>query len=82
MYPDLTPKQRENAFCREHGTAFIHGHRRLACAPASRTTAARRTTTTGTLNGDLLFWNHDPGQRAGDLLHGHPRRTRSPWTAS
>ena len=25
MYPDLTPKQRENTFVREHGTVFIQG---------------------------------------------------------
>ena len=25
MYPDITPKERENAFVREHGTVFIQG---------------------------------------------------------
>ena len=25
LYPDLTPKQRENAFAKKHGTVFIQG---------------------------------------------------------
>ena len=29
-YPDLTPKERENAFAREHRTTFIMRHRRRA----------------------------------------------------
>ena len=30
LYPDLTPKQRENAFAEKHGTVFIQRHRRQA----------------------------------------------------
>lgn len=45
-YPDLTSKEREHAFVREHirrSSSASAAH----CAPASRMTAARRTMTTG-----------------------------------
>ena len=56
-YPDLTPKERENAIVREHKTVFIEqiggklrsGHRHDGRAPDYDDWS---------LNGDLLFW-HD-----------------------
>ena len=33
MYPDLTPKERENAFVKENGTTFLMKHR---CSPEER----------------------------------------------
>ena len=47
-YPDLTPKEREDAFVQgaQH-RAFLMQHRRQAASPASPTTAAPPTTTTG-----------------------------------
>ena len=55
-YPDLTPKQRENAFLKEHHTAFImqigdklrSGQRHDGRAPDYDDWS---------LNGDILFWN-------------------------
>ena len=47
LYPDLTPKERENAFVKEHHTRIPDADRRQAEQPASPTTAERRTTTTG-----------------------------------
>ena len=65
MYPDLTPKERENAVCREHKTVFIQqiggklrsGQRHDGRAPDYDDWA---------LNGDLLFW-HEPLQCALEL---------------
>ena len=65
MYPDLTPKERENTVCREHKTVFIQqiggklrsGQRHDGRAPDYDDWA---------LNGDLLFW-HEPLQCALEL---------------
>ncbi len=46
QWPALTPKERENAFAKAHGTVFIIGIGGR-CVPAGLTTAARRTMTTG-----------------------------------
>lgn len=43
MYPDKTPKERENEILRQHHTVFLMQIEN----PASRTTAARPTMTTG-----------------------------------
>ena len=59
-YPDLTPKQRENVFVKEHGTAFImkigdklkSGEPHDARAPDYDDWA---------LNGDILFWHETLG---------------------
>ena len=56
MYPDLTPKERENAYLREHRTAFImqiggklrSGKPHDGRAPDYDDWA---------LNGDIMFWN-------------------------
>ena len=34
------------------------------------------------LNGDILHVEPHPGAGLRDLLHGHPRQTPRPWTAS
>ncbi|MGF1689329.1 aspartate--ammonia ligase [Photobacterium japonica] len=55
-YPDLTPKERENAICKAHGAVFIqnightlsHGEKHDGRAPDYDD---------WNLNGDLLFWN-------------------------
>ena len=60
MYPDFTPKQRENAYLKEHGTAFIigiggtlkSGIRHDGRAPDYDDWA---------LNGDIMFWNDTLG---------------------
>ena len=59
-YPDLTPKQRENVFVKEHGTAFImkigdklkSGEPHDGRAPDYDDWA---------LNGDILFWHETLG---------------------
>ena len=56
LYPDKTPKEREDAICKEHGTVFImqiggklkSGQRHDGRAPDYDDWA---------LNGDLFFWN-------------------------
>lgn len=55
MYPDLTPKQRENAYLREHKTAFIMG---IGGALKSGKPHDGRAPDYDdwTLNGDILFW--------------------------
>ncbi len=61
MYPDLTPKERENAICKEHNTVFLmqigkvlnSGQKHDGRAPDYDDWE---------LNGDLLFWNHTLGQ--------------------
>jgi aspartate--ammonia ligase len=55
-YPDLTPKKREDAICREHGAVFImqiggtlqSGHKHDGRAPDYDDWR---------LNGDIVFWN-------------------------
>lgn len=56
LYPDLTPKEREDAICREHQTVFImqigdmlkNGEKHDGRAPDYDDWA---------LNGDIIFWN-------------------------
>ena len=60
MYPDKTPKERENAICKEHGCVFIsrigdklsNGEPHDGRAPDYDGWA---------LNGDILFWNSTLG---------------------
>lgn len=60
LYPDLTPKQRENAITKEYGTVFLmcigdklkSGQRHDGRAPDYDD---------WTLNGDILFWNEVMG---------------------
>lgn len=57
LYPDLSPKERENKFVREHHTVFlmqIGGKLKSGIAHDGRAPDYDDWT----LNGDLLFWNH------------------------
>jgi aspartate--ammonia ligase len=64
-YPPLTPKERENAAAKEHGTVFITqiGHPLRSGAPHD---GRAPDYDDWTLNGDLLFW-HDTLGRAMEL---------------
>jgi aspartate--ammonia ligase len=61
MYPDKTPKERENAICKEHGTVFLmqigktlrSGKKHDGRAPDYDD---------WDLNGDILLWNEVLGQ--------------------
>ena len=65
LYPDLTPKQRENAFTKKHGTVFIQGiggKLRSGKPHDGRAPDYDDWTTTSTgsykgLNGDIMLWN-------------------------
>ena len=56
MYPDLTPKQRENAYLKEHKTAFIM---QIGCKLKSGEKHDGRAPDYDDwqLNGDILIWN-------------------------
>ena len=56
MYPDLTPKQRENAYLKEHKTAFIIG---IGGALRSGKPHDGRAPDYDdwSLNGDIMFWD-------------------------
>ena len=57
LYPDLTPKQRENTICREHHTVFlmqIGGNLKRSGKPHD---GRAPDYDDWQLNGDLLFWN-------------------------
>ena len=65
QYPDLTPKERENAFVKEHGTTFLM----MIGAPlkSGKPHDGRAPDYDDwDLNGDLLFWN-DPLQCSYEL---------------
>ena len=65
LYPDLTPKQRENAFAKKHGTVFIQGiGGKLRSGKPHDGRAPDYDD--WDLNGDLLFWN-DPLQCSYEL---------------
>ena len=55
MYPDLTPKERENAFTREHKTVFIIGIGEKLKSGRSHDGRAPDYDD-WQLNGDILFW--------------------------
>ena len=57
QYPDLTPKERENAFVKEHGTTFLM---KIGAPLKSGKPHDGRAPDYDDwdLNGDLLFWNH------------------------
>ena len=65
MYPEYTPKQRENAYLREHRTAFIIG---IGAPLRSGKPHDGRAPDYDdwALNGDLLFW-YDPLQCAMEI---------------
>ena len=57
LYPDLTPKERENAFVKEHHTVFLMqiGGKLKSGKPHD---GRAPDYDDWDLNGDLLFWNH------------------------
>lgn len=58
LYPDLTPKQRENTFAKKHGTVFIQGiGGKLRSGKPHDGRAPDYDD--WSMNGDLLFW-HEP----------------------
>ena len=62
LYPDLTPKERENAFVKQHPTTFIMqiGGKLKSGSPHD---GRAPDYDDWTLNGDLLFW-HEPLEQA------------------
>lgn len=68
-FPDLTPKQREDAICREHHTVFlmqIGGN-----WPSGQPHDGRAPDYDDwQLNGDILLWNPVLERASKDLLHG------------
>ena len=56
LYPDLTPKQREDAFVKEHGTSFLEkiGGKLKSGKPHD---GRAPDYDDWELNGDILFWN-------------------------
>jgi len=60
LYPDLTPKERENAFVREHGTTFLSqiGRKLNSGKPHD---GRAPDYDDWDLNGDILFWNDTLG---------------------
>ena len=57
MYPDLTPKQRENVYLKEHGTAFIIGIGGALKASGKPHDGRAPDYDDWALNGDILFYN-------------------------
>ena len=62
LYPALTPKERENAFVKEHGTTFLMQIGR-ALRSGKPHDGRAPDYDDWTLNGDLLFW-HEPLEQA------------------
>jgi aspartate--ammonia ligase len=60
LYPDLTPKERENAFVKEHGTTFLMqiGRKLRSGKPHD---GRAPDYDDWDLNGDILFWNNTLG---------------------
>ena len=65
LYPALTPKEREDAFVREHGTTFLMQIGR-ALRSGKPHDGRAPDYDDWDLNGDLLFWN-DPLERSYEL---------------
>ena len=72
-YPDFTPKQRENAFAKEHGTVCIMQIGGQAEERPAATTGAHPDYDDWTLNCDILFWHKAAGLRTGAVQYGYPR---------
>ncbi len=60
LYPDLTPKQRENTFVRQHGTTFLMKIGRTLRSGKPHDGRAPDYDDWD-LNGDILFWNNTLG---------------------
>ena len=56
MYPDLTPKEREHAVCRESGTVFVMGIGGLMRS-GQKHDGRSPDYDDWTMNGDILVWN-------------------------
>lgn len=61
MYPSLTPKERENEICREHGVVFLMQIGRTLSSGA-RHDGRAPDYDDWELNGDILYWNDVLGQ--------------------
>ena len=57
MYPELTPKQRENVYLKEHGTAFIIGIGGALKASGKPHDGRAPDYDDWALNGDIMFYN-------------------------
>ena len=57
MYPELTPKQRENVYLKEHGTAFIIGIGGALKASGKPHDGRAPDYDDWDLNGDIMFYN-------------------------
>ena len=60
LYPDLTPKERENAFVKEHGTTFLMQIGKTLRSGKPHDGRAPDYDDWD-LNGDILFWNNTLG---------------------
>ena len=83
-YPDLTPKQREDAICREHGTVFLM-QIGLTLHSGIKHDGRAPDYDDWTLNGDLLFWNDVLGRAFGSSPSTRccsPASFPSPWAAA
>ena len=80
-YPDLTAKEREDAWVKEHPTTFLIG---IGGALKSGKPHDGRAPDYDdwTLNGDILLWDERAGQGHRALLHGHPGGCRRPGPAA
>ncbi len=74
-YPDLTPKERENAFAKENGTTFLMkiGGQLKSGKPHD---GRAPDYDDWDLNGDMLFWHKPLAVQLGAEQHGHPRQPR------
>ena len=77
LYPGLTPKERENAFVKDHPVTFLMGiGGKLKSGKPHDGRAPDYDD--WNLNGDLLCWDSVNGQ----VLHGHPGEPRVPGQAA
>ncbi len=66
MYPELTPKEREDRICREHGTVFIQGIGAKLPLSGKPHDGRAPDYDDWSLNGDILVW-YEPLGRAVEL---------------
>ena len=84
MSPSVTAQELEDLYPRSHAQAARKRSPKSTAPCSFRASAAScaRKPHDGRapdyddwdMNGDILFWQPDSGQRAGNLLHGHPRQ--------
>ena len=75
MYPDLTPKEREDAITKEHGAVFIMkiGGR---LASGQKHDGRSPDYDDWELNGDIILWNFIHGNQSGCRGHGKTAESR------